>query len=214
MTSTLSRRFALTGLIAATAAPALAQTRAPALSAEDKALVDKAVVYLQSLGQAKGRFTQVNARGQASTGDIFLQRPGKVRFAYDPPVGLLVVSNGAQVNVQDKRLKTFESYPLSATPLALFLAREIRLDRGVQVTGLRRYADGFSLTARDVRKETAGQITLTFADSPMRLREWTIVDGQGQTTRVSLEGLTKVASLDPGLFVLRDPRPRGGTGRP
>jgi len=213
MTMNFSRRAALAGLFAATAAPALAQPRPAALTAADQALVDKAVAYLQSLDQAKGRFLQTDARGRTSTGDIYLKRPGRVRFAYDPPVGLLVVSNGAQVNVQDSRLKTFESYPLSATPLALFLAREIRLDRGVQVTSVRRYADGFSLTARDLRKETAGQISLVFSDNPMALREWTIVDAQGQTTRVGLSGLTRVGALSPDLFILRDPRPRGGGRR-
>ena len=51
--------------------------------------------------------------------------------------------------MQDARLTTFDSYPLAATPLSLFLARNIRLDRGVQVTKVTRMADGFSITARD-----------------------------------------------------------------
>ena len=95
---------------------------APALSADDKALVDKAVAYLQGLSEAKGRFTQTDPRGAVSTGELFLKRPGKARFAYDPPSGLLVVSDGGAVAIQDNRLKTFDSYPLGATPLSLFLA--------------------------------------------------------------------------------------------
>lgn len=206
MNHDLSRR----GLVAALAllpTGALAQGRVPTtLPAEDRALVDKAVAYLQTLNSVRGRFVQTDPRGRSSSGDFFLKRPGKVRFAYDPPNELLVVSDGSRVMVNDKRLKTFNAYALNMTPLSLFLAREIRLDRGVAVSEVRRYADGFSITARDKGKETAGQITLVFRDGPMSLREWTVIDGQGQRTRVALDEL-RAASLDPSLFVLKDPRP-------
>lgn len=189
---------------------AVAPIQAFALAPADQALVDKAVAYLQSMKSVKGRFVQTDARGSVSRGEIYLQRPGKARFAYDPPSGLTVVSDGAKVSVADKRLKTFNQYPLSATPLALLLAREVRLDKGVQVTGVTRLADGFTLTARDARKQTRGQIALTFADSPMRLVGWTITDAQGATTRVKISDLES-ARIDPDLFRLKDPRPKGGS---
>src|SRR4051812_20327601 len=134
-TTTPTRRLILAaagfGLAAALSGPALAaQPPAAQLSAEDQALVDKATAYIQTLGSAKGRFVQTDARGTQTQGTFSLQRPGKARFAYDGPNGLLVVSNGSAVNIFDPRLKTFESYPLSRTPLVLLLAREVRLDRG------------------------------------------------------------------------------------
>jgi outer membrane lipoprotein-sorting protein len=208
-----SRRAALAGLALFLAAPGLADAQAPRrpaiapLSAEDKALVDKATAYLQGLTQIKGRFTQTDARGRVSQGDFYLKRPGKVRFAYDAPTDMLIVSNGSTVNMYAKRLGTFESYPLGVTPLSLFLAKEIRLDRGVQVSDVKRFADGFSLTAKDLKHETDGEIVLVFGSSPMVLREWTVLDGAGQKTRVALSGLQPAPSLDPALFVLRDPRP-------
>ena len=106
----------------------------PPLSPEDKALVDQATDYLQNLGEVKGRFVQTDSRGAISKGELYLKRPGRARFAYDPPSGLLVVSDGATVSVFDPRLKTFNHYPLKYTPLSLFLARQIRLDRGVVVS--------------------------------------------------------------------------------
>jgi len=212
---TLTRR----GLAASLAAlpfvsAALAQAAAPALSAEDQALVDKAVAYLQGLSEAKGRFTQTDARGTVTTGELYLKRPGKARFAYDPPSGLLVVSDGGSVAVADSRLKTFDSYPLGATPLSLFLAKTIRLDKGVQVTRVARAADGFTLTARDGKKETAGQLSLTFSDNPMQLRDWAVTDAQGRTTQVRIDSLERTSGLDAGLFVLKDPRPKAvGRGK-
>jgi outer membrane lipoprotein-sorting protein len=210
---TIPRRQLLAMGAAAVLAPAAALAAAPppAISAEDQALVDKAVAYLQGLGEAKGRFTQTDAHGAVTTGELFLKRPGKARFAYDPPAGLLVVSDGGRVIVSDSRLNTFTAYPLGATPLSLFLAKTIRLDRGVQVTRVSRAADGFSITARDGKRETAGQIVLSFKDNPMSLVAWAVTDAQSHTTQVRLNGLQATSGLDPALFVLRDPRPKPAT---
>ena len=216
MTSTLTRRLFAAGL-ALLPAPALAQARqtaAPApLSAADQAMVDRAVAYLQGLTRAKGRFTQTDARGKVARGDLYLQRPGKARLVYDAPNNLLVISDGNQVAVHDKRLNSFELYPLRASPLSLFLAKEIRLDRGVIVSNVQRGQGTFSLTARDRKRETDGQITLVFNETPIALREWIIVDAQGARTRVAINSLAPTGAFDRALFVIRDPRPKGG-GRP
>jgi outer membrane lipoprotein-sorting protein len=210
-TMTLTRRrLTLALLAAALATPALAQ----GVSASDQALVGRAVAYLQGMGEARARFVQTDARGMNTQGTVYLKRPGKARFAYDPPSGLLVVSNGSTVSVADSRLKTFDAYPLMATPLSLFLAKTIRLDRGVQVTRVARMSDGFSITARDLKKQTAGEITLIFTDAPLALQGWSVTDAQGRATRVALSGLQPAPGLDPSLFVLKDPRPKNvGRGK-
>ncbi|MFN3521421.1 MAG: LolA family protein [Phenylobacterium sp.] len=205
MTSLTRRTLALA--LAAAPASALAQG-AGGLSAADQALVNRAVAYLENLDEAKGRFVQTDARGAVTEGDVYIKRPGKARFAYDPPVGLLVVSDGGRVSIANSRLKTFDSYPLMATPLSLFLARQIRLDRGVVISRVTRLSDGFSITARDGKKQAEGQITLSFTDSPLRLAGWTVTDAQGQSTRIRLTRLERTSGLASSLFVLEDPRPK------
>lgn len=205
-----TRRFLIAALSAAIATPAFAAPAAAPLSPEDKALVDKAAAYLDGLASAKGRFTQTDARGAVSQGELYIQRPGKARFAYDPPAALLVVSNGNSVRVYNRKLKTFNSYPLAATPLSLFLARHIRLDKGVRITRVVRQPGQFTVTARDGSGKAGGYIQLTFADNPVSLREWVVMDAQGATTRVRVQGLQPAGGLDPKLFILNDPRPQPG----
>jgi outer membrane lipoprotein-sorting protein len=201
-----TRAAVLAALAAAVLAahPAMAAAPAP-LSAEDRALVAQATDYLQNLSEAKGRFVQTDPRGSISGGELYLKRPGRARFAYDPPSSLVVVSDGRTVFVSDPRLKTSNHYPLKYTPLSLFLARQIRLDKGVVVTGVTHFANGFGLTARDAHNEAKGQITLTFATAPMRLSDWTMTDARGQTTRVRLTSLEPTSGLDGELFAVRDP---------
>lgn len=206
-----TRRRAALALIAAgvlLSGAAIGQPVAqPPLTADDKALVDAAAAYLQGLPTVKGRFEQTDARGSVTGGELYLSRPGKARFAYDPPSSRLVISDGHWVGISDPRLKTFGRYPLWSTPLSLFLAKTVRLDKGVVVDRVTRTADGFSLSAVDARHRSQGRITLTFAKDPIRLQEWTLTDSQGQVTRVRLTELQPAGALDPSLFVLHGAAP-------
>lgn len=212
---TTRRLLLAAGLAAALASPALAQSAKPVpavLTAQQKALLDKATAYIQGLSSAKGRFVQTDARGTQTQGTFYMQRPGKARFQYDPPAGLLVVSNGSNVNIFDSRLKTYESYPLSKTPLNLLLAREVRLDRGVIITDVRPLADGFTVVAQDAKRQALGRISIDFSDAPMALTGWTVTDIKGGQIRVRLVDFAETSDLDPKLFVLTDPRRK--VGRP
>jgi outer membrane lipoprotein-sorting protein len=196
--------LALAVLLAITPS-ALAGAAEQALSPEDSAVVARAVAYLEGLTSAKGRFVQTDQRGERAGGVLYLQRPGRARFEYAPPSGLVITSDGKTVVVSNPQLKTFQHYPLNATPLGLFLAKQIRLDRGARVTAVARSEGGFAITASDVRGEAQGQITLSFADNPLRLTGWTIADAQRRVTRVDLQDLAPVGDLPADLFVQTRP---------
>ena len=168
---------------------------------------------MRGLTRAKGRFVQTDPRGTITPGTFYLQRPGKARFAYDPPSGLVIASDGRLVSVLDARLKTFQNYPLNLTPLALFLARDIRLDRGVLVDKVTKVAGGFTIVARDGHKNAEGRIVLNFTDSPVALTGWAVTDGRGQVTQVRLLDFGPTGPIDPKLFDLRNPwRASGAPG--
>jgi outer membrane lipoprotein-sorting protein len=173
-----------------------------------------ATAYLQGLTTAKGRFVQTDARGGVSQGIFYLQRPGKARFDYDPPSGLAIASDGHEVSVVDRRLKTIQSYPLALTPLALFLARDIRLDRGVAITQVTHSAENFTVVARDGRKKTEGQIALTFSRSPVALTGWAITDDRGATVRVRLLEFSPSPPRGAKFFELYDHAAQSGLAAP
>lgn len=176
---------------------------------DDASLIEKARAYLQNLATVKSRFTQVDARGNVVTGEAFLQRPGRARFDYDPSVGLIVSSDGHSVNEQNLRLKTIRAYPLSQTPLSLFLGKQIRLDRGVQITEVRRGPGGFTLVAREAAHPKQGAIELNFREAPLSLTGWTVVNAQGGRVQVRLAGLTPAAPHDQAWFEIWRAERRG-----
>ena len=211
----LGRRKAIVGLVfgavagrAAAAAPSATPgpEAPPALSSDDAREVARVVDYLQGLTSAQSRFVQTDARGAQSEGTFYLQRPGRARFEYDPPSGLVIASDGRDVTVVDRRLKTKHVYPLSATPLALFLARSIRLDRGVIVRQVIHEGGGVTVVAEDAKGKARGQIALTFSEAPLALTGWAVKDARGGVVKVRLAALTHAAPHDPGFFELPNPR--------
>ena len=207
----VSRRqlgFGLAAIASLSALPVSAQSN---LSAEDRATLAQAQGYLQALTSAQGQFVETGAGGQRRTGRFYLQRPGKMRFEYTDPAGLLVVSDGYNVKRYDPRLNVFRQVPLGATPLSTFLARNVRFDQGVRVDRVTRMQSGaFAITARDASRPNEGSVILAFAGNPMRLQEWTITDAQGSRTRTQLTSLSPASGLAASLFQLRDPTRRPG----
>jgi outer membrane lipoprotein-sorting protein len=181
----------------------------PNFNPADKARIKKATDFLEGLRTGKGRFEQTDFKGRKTQGNWYIARPGKMRFEYDAPSSLLLVSDGKNVNMWDPRLQSFDRYPLFETPLSLFLAQHIRFDQGVVVTAVSSNAAGFTLKARDRRKSAEGSVTLGFdqaANGAVTLREWTITDMQNHATNVRLTTFTRDSALKPDLFVLNKPQ--------
>ena len=211
---TISRRLFATGALGVSAALIAGLPQAAAaqnLSAADQAAVDRAVDYLQGLTSARGTFSETGPNGQTMRGNFYLKRPGKMRFEYTNPEGLVVVADGNNVMRYDPRLNVFRQAPLSATPLSAFLARNINLSSGVRIDRVTRTDNGaFAIVARSSSRPNDGSITLAFAGSPMRLQQWIITDAQGQQTRTHLLTLSPASGLSNSLFTLRDPTRRPG----
>lgn len=146
--------------------------------------------YLNGFQTATGAFTQINDDGTISTGQIFIKRPGRVRFEYDPPEKVMVVADGTHVGVIDGKSNTRpEAYPLHRTPLKIILARNVDFTRERMVTG--HVSDGSSTTVRaqDPDNPEYGHIELVFTPDPVELRQWVIQDSTGSRTTVVLGGL-------------------------
>jgi outer membrane lipoprotein-sorting protein len=194
------------------AAGLLLAAAAPPLSADDLVLIEEARNYLRGLSSAMGRFTQTDPRGRTTTGTFYLRRPGKARFEYDPPSGLVVASNGFRVAVMDNRLKTLDAYPLAATPLGVLLSRDIRIDKSVAIGGVRRRPGGFAIVASRAGRKNQGQIALEFSDRPLALTGWTITDPQGGVTRVSLLDFSPSKPMPDRFFDLALPKAKPSPG--
>jgi outer membrane lipoprotein-sorting protein len=157
--------------------------------------------YLNGLTTVEADFTQVNSDGSISTGKIFINRPGRVRFEYAPPDRSLVIAGGQQVAIFDaKSNQPPEQYPLKRTPLNLILAKDIDLGRAKMVVGHADDGTSTRVTAQDPENPEYGTIELVFTADPVELRQWVITDDLGAQTTVILGEMQKGGKMGASLF--------------
>lgn len=208
-----------TALTAATALAAMLIASAPARAAPEKPVPERAALdargaverasgALNALVTMEADFAQVGGDGRRLTGTVYVQRPGKLRFEYNKPSTLEVVSDGSTVLVRDRKLNTADPYPISQTPLKFLLSSRIDLARESSVKGVASDGEGVKVTIED--STTLGgtsRIVLTFDPEITMLRRWRVTDPQGYTTTVSLSGVEKNRPIDPKIFMLNYMRP-------
>jgi len=185
-------------------APAPAPAAAPLSAAERSKLLKGAAKALATVKTARGKFEQYSPDGSYSTGQFAMSRPGKVRFDYDDPVPLVLVSDGTTVALQDSELETTDRVPLASTPLSLLLSSTLDFEKEAEVVDVRRTGDRTNITLRDKTGEMEGTLTMVLDTSDNALTGWRTVDANGGRTSVLLSGVETGAKLNPRLFVLKD----------
>jgi outer membrane lipoprotein-sorting protein len=191
------------------AAPAVA-TAAPApapLTAQDTLILQRVAAYLNGIHTMTAHFQQASGTG-AATGRLWVARPGRMRFEYDPPRQLLLLADAFYVYYWDPELQTSSKVSLKSTPAWFLLRDQIAFEGDLVVTRFERGADALRVTVVEKNDPDKGVLTMVFSDRPLALRQWTILDQQGKTTTVSLSDARFGLPLDPQLFVYQDPYAR------
>ena len=167
----------------------------------EKLSVDALSEYLNGLRTLQASFTQISADSSLSTGSLYIKRPGRMRFEYDPPNNALVLAAGGQLAIFDPRGNSEpESYPLSKTPLSLILADNLNLSQDRMVAAHEYDGTSTILTVQDPDFPDRGFISLVFTGPQPQLRQWVIQDQNGDQTVVVLNDMTTQLSLSENLF--------------
>lgn len=171
-----------------------------AYSAEEKAVLDKISASLNSIRTLKSAFVQIAPNGNADQGELYLEKPGRIRFEFNKPSPLLIVATDGRLYVRNSRLNTVDSYDLSDTPLGILLNEKIDLARNKSVIGVSETNGAILVQARTSTNRNRSNITLVFATPGLELRQWTVKDNQGGITTVALQSPQVGGALDQALF--------------
>jgi len=169
--------------------------------ANQKAQAAKVSNYLSSLQTLTGNFVQVGPDGSKTKGDFYIQKPGKVRFEYDPPTPIEIIADGSSLAVRDRNLTTQDIYPLSQTPLRFLLSDRIDLMKDTNVVNVTSDDVFISVTIEE-RQALVGtsRLMLMIGAKDGLLKQWTVTDPQGYDTTVAVYNLDTTKKVDPGLF--------------
>lgn len=201
--ATIARRQVLTGLSVALGALMLGDIRlafAAAPTPEDKKDLARIEDYFNGITTMQARFLQLSPNGRTAEGNLFISRPGRMRFEYDPPIPYLLVADGSQVVFYDKELDTPTYVPISATPLEFLLGQKVSLSGNVTVTNVERRPGIIRITLVQTKNPNDGQVIITFTERPIEVKKWAIVDSKGTTVEVAIFDPRLGVNLDPKLF--------------
>jgi outer membrane lipoprotein-sorting protein len=165
------------------------------------AAVQRVNTYFNGVHTLTGSFTQIGPDGSRSTGRFALAKPGKVRFQYARPSPTEVIADGTSVAVRNRDLATQDLYPLSQTPLRYLLSPSLNLLKDVTLAAVYTEPDLVSVVVEDESKFAGkSRLMLVFGGEPLALKQWTITDGQGLDTTVSVADLAQNTKTDDSLF--------------
>ena len=175
-----------------------------ALSPDDVANVVRVEQYLNRIDTIQARFVQISSNGGFAEGEVFVRRPGNLRFDYDPPATALLIANGTTLLYYDKELKQASFIPLWETPLWFLVRDKVNLQGDLEVIAVEEDLGTISVTLRETEAPDNGEVTLIFSDSPIALKKWEIMDSQGILTQVSLINPQYGVEVDKKVFDYSD----------
>jgi len=181
--------------------PAPAPTRPVTDPETQRTLVERVSASLSNFQTLAGEFVQIGPDGRRTDGQFYIQKPGRVRFAYNPPSPIDVIADGQSVVVRNRLLATQDPYPLSQTPLRLLLVNHLDLSRDTNLVSVS--ADDQLITVVIEEKHVligTHRLKLMFGARDYQLRQWVVTDPQGYDTAVSVYNLDANKKLDPNLF--------------
>jgi outer membrane lipoprotein-sorting protein len=196
----IHRRTALLAGFSILGLPVMSRLAAAQSSPEDRADLARIEAYLNGIRTLKARFIQTAPDGAVTQGVALMQRPGKMRFQYDPPSPFLLVANYGVLVFHDNQLNQTSNIPLGRTPLGMLLGDHITLSGDITVTKFVRLPGQLQVSLVRAASPGEGTLTLIFADTPLTLRQWIVLDQQGKQTRVSFTQMDVGAAVDAKQF--------------
>lgn len=175
--------------------------------------VDSLRQFFNEVNTFSARFSQVVLDEalntiQESSGTLWIDRPNKFRWDYDTPFKQEIVADGQKIWIYDKALEQVTVRPLTGglgyTP-AMLLAGRGRLDDNFSIkpTG----SQGNLEWAQLVPKNKDGGfdvIRVGFEQGKLRVLE--MVDGFGNTTRVTMRMSKENVKIEPSKFQFTPPK--------
>ena len=197
----MHRRTLLAAVAAIALLPVVPAFAQRALTAEEEQLIRDIGDHNSAIRTMAGRFLQIDSSGERIEGTFFLERPGKIRFRYNPPSKEEIISVGRGFYVINREEKTKYVYPQNQVPLRQFLDDEIDFFSANIVDF--QNADGYAtITLADDTPAGMVQVSLVFDNTSLDLVQWTLIEPNGSELTFSAYDVQKDVEIPRGYFYI------------
>ena len=153
--------------------------------------------YLGDISTLQARFSQTDYMGEIITGDLFLKKPGKIRFSYDPPNYLQIVSKQQAILIFDPKNNGTGplTYPLSYTPLGFLIKNDLS-------SLISENSESFELDDLIFLKirDPQYQLSIEFNKNPVSINGWEFKNQMGEMIKIRLKDIRKNNYISDEIF--------------
>ncbi len=153
--------------------------------------------YLGDIKTLQAAFSQTNQTGDIMTGTFFLKKPGKIRFSYDPPQNLQIVSKQQAVLIFDPKSGGSGplTYPLHSTPLGFLIKSDLS-------SFINENSESIELDDSIIFKVRNPKYNLSveFNKNPVSLVGWEFENQMGEIVKIRLKNIQKNNYISDEIF--------------
>ena len=172
-----------------------------ALAKKNYEIINKIENYFNNISTLYAEFIQIDHNGNYKSGVLRVAKPGKIRFEYDKPSSILIISEGPYIIFFDENLNQINRIPKSKIPIKFLIDNEFSFKKnGLHIKSIKNDGNVISMIIQDKKNHFIGDLTLLFEDKPLILKQWIIKDSQGYITKVSLQEISTDMKIDDSFF--------------
>ncbi len=172
-----------------------------------QASIQAVEAYLTELKTMVADFKQLAPDGTISTGKFQLKRPKKMRWQYNPPTPILMVTRGNYLTYYDYELNQVSDIPLDDTLLGILSRQNIDFESSDLVVSEHYDEKGFiTVTLEEKDAPEQGSLGMVFKKNPMQLTHLVVTDTTQLVTQITLENVKEDVALEDAVFKFKDPR--------
>ena len=171
------------------------------LTDDEIALINAVSAHNSAITTMVGKFLQVDTSGARIEGVFYLQRPGKIRFKYNPPSREEIMSIGQGFYVIDRKEKTQYAYPQDKVPLRQFLDQKIDL-LNAGLVAINQSNNYLELTLQDDTPAGTVRVALVFDKESQDLVQWVLTNPDGTDLTFSVYDVQKDVPIPAAYFYL------------
>ena len=163
--------------------------------------IKKVEDYLNSIKTMSAHFIQIASNGEKVEGQLYVEKPNKIRMEYGAPSNILIVGNGDYIVYYDKELEQITNIDYEDIPAALILANTVKIDgKELKVTDFAKDPGMTKMVLQYAKAGDLGPFTLVFSNNPFSLKQWKVITPQSLEVSLSLYDAVIDSKLDQNLF--------------